>query len=182
LYYNRFQLATREVFYSDGDKYIPALETCSHFKAFLPQVQQVLVLGTGLGSLVQVIDRKGYKPFFTLVELDKVVLKWALELVTAEAAERIVPVCEDAATYMRRNKRQYNLIFIDIFNSNIVPAFVYSEEFLLQCRESVAPGGHLAFNYMVIDKKEWEAVQRVFSIVFPGYKVISRGVNKILVV
>ncbi|MCF8450437.1 MAG: hypothetical protein K9G49_11265 [Taibaiella sp.] len=176
------QLATREVFYSDGDKYIPALEICSHFKAFLPQVQNVLVLGTGLGSLVQVITGKGYKPSFTLVERDKVVLKWALELVALDVAERLVPVCEDAATYMQRNKLQYSLVFIDIFNSNVVPTFVYSEGFLQQCRDSVAPGGHLAFNYMVIDKKEWEEVQRVFSIVFPGYKVINRGVNKILVV
>ncbi len=82
---------------------------------------------------------------------------------------------------MQRSTEKFDLVFIDIFNSKVVPAFVITESFLTLCRNSVAAGGHLAFNYIVNDEQEWQELQHVFSGVFPGYQVISRNVNKILV-
>jgi spermidine synthase len=153
---------------------------CRHFRKFMPEVKNVLVLGTGLGSMVQVMIRKGYDPEFTLVEKDKLILKWAMEF--APEGMKAQPVCEDAHTYMMGNMTHYDLVFIDIFNGRHVPRFVYSESFLTMCRDSLAPGSHLAFNYMVNDWQEWQTVQRIFGLVFPGYQVLERGENRVLVV
>jgi spermidine synthase len=83
---------------------------------------------------------------------------------------------------MQRNTVKYDLVFIDIFNGMAVPGFVFTEHFLQHCRSSMADGGHLAFNYIVANNEEWAEVQRAFGVAFPGYKVISRSTNKILVV
>ncbi len=155
---------------------------CEHFKAALPWVKNVLVLGSGLGSIAEVIKNKGFLPKYTFVEKDKTVLHWAIEFANEHIAKGIEPVCADAADFMEHNTRQFSFIFVDIFDSRVVPEFVCTARFLQQCRAAMAPDGHLAFNYIVNDREEWVDVQRVFQQVFPGYKTISRGENKILVV
>ena len=180
LYCNRLQLATSDAMYSDGDKYSPAVEAIRGLKEFLPAMKEVLVLGSGLGSMVTVILSKGCSPRFTLVEYDKVVLRWALEFLEGSNA-RTEAVCTDAALYMARNTARYDLIFIDIFNGRVVPDFVTGEAFLSQCRDSLTAGGHIAFNYMVNDKSEWEQTLAKVAVVFPSYKVIKNGVNRIII-
>jgi spermidine synthase len=181
LFRNRLQLATKDVLYSDGDQYLPATVVCNHLNQFLPHAQHVLVLGTGLASMVQVLAKQGFRPQFTLVEKDKLILQWALEFLPDPVSGNIEPICEDAAGFMQRNTAKYDLIFIDIFNNRTVPAFVFELPFLTQCRDSLAPGGRLAFNYIVANEAEWEHVQHVFGTVFPEYKIVSRSINKILI-
>jgi spermidine synthase len=178
LYQGRLQLATADALYSDGNNYRPVTATLNHLKSNLPDIKTVLALGTGLGSLPQIIKRRGYKPHFTLVEYDKVVLQWAMELL---GDKNITPVCADAKLFMNRNKEHYDLVFIDIFNSRVVPDFVTTSSFFSQCQESLNPGGHVAFNYMIDDPLEWMRVQEVFSSVFPVNTIIDLGINRVFV-
>ncbi len=181
MYCNRLQLGTRDALYSDGDAYTPAVTAVNHLKEFLPSVKDVLVLGSGLGSMVQVMDSRGYMPRFTLVEKDKVVLQWAMELLPEKYKHNIKPVCDDAQLYMARNTAQADLIFIDIFDSRVVPDFVFTNGFLELCRGSLLPGGRVAFNYIVNDEQQWEGVRNTFSVVFADNKVVKSGVNRILI-
>ncbi|NDC41773.1 MAG: hypothetical protein EBZ77_09520, partial [Chitinophagia bacterium] len=77
LYHDRIQLATGDALYSDGKYYTPATEIAKYLDKDLPQFEQVLMLGVGLGSLVDVLAEKGCTPAFTLVEKDEVVLRLA---------------------------------------------------------------------------------------------------------
>jgi spermidine synthase len=180
LYRGRLQLATHEALYSDGNRYSPALITVEALEDFLPAVKSVLVLGSGLGSLVLVLKDAGYTPTFTLVERDKVVLRWALEALEEQYAD-ILPVCADAQEYMQKNEAKYDLIFIDIFDSMVVPEFVTTAAFLQQCRDSLCSYGRLAFNYIVHNDEEWTKLKQTFRAVFPGYKIVERGVNRVLI-
>jgi len=167
--------------YSDGDHYLPAVAAINDLKTFLPGVKNVLVLGTGLGSVVQVIRGKGYAPNFTIVEIDKVVLRWAMEFFDAKDINKITPVCMDAKEFMARNVIKYDLIFMDVFSGRVVPQFVYSGAFLTRCKNSLSDGGKLAFNYIINEPEEWEQVKETFSEIFPGYHILNLGVNQILI-
>jgi spermidine synthase len=180
LYQNRLQLATTDALYSDGDRYKPAIMAADQLHSFLPSVKNVLVLGSGLGSIVHVMQARGYTPAFTLVEYDKVVLRWALEFLEDNKAS-INAVCADAASFMEQNHTQYDLIFIDIFNDMVVPDFVTSVHFLRLCRNALLQGGRLAFNYIIHDKAAWEAVQNNMATVFPGCKVSTSDVNNVFI-
>lgn len=176
-------MATSDVLYSDGDKYIPAVVTSHQFRKELPQLKDVLLLGTGMGSLVYVLKRKGYNPAFTLVEKDEVVLSWAMELFGDTLSDTtITPVCEDAQSFIATDNSRYDLIFIDIFNGRYVPPFVITESFLKHCKAHLSDGGHLAMNYIVNDTDEWAKLQKLFAEIFPAYRVVSRSVNKVLLV
>ena len=54
-------------------------------------------------------------------------------------------------------------------------------DFLEKCRNSIAPGGHLAFNYIVNDEQEWQQVKDTFTRIFPPNKIIASSVNRILI-
>jgi spermidine synthase len=181
LYCNQLQLGNDDILYSDGKRYRPAVVAVNYLKPFLPGVKSVLVLGTGLGSMVRVMSSKGFTPKFTLVESDKEILKWAVELLAYDCPSEVAPVCGDAKAFMAKNEAKYGLVFIDIFIGRLVPDFVTTAEFLKQCRDSLAPGGRLAFNYIINDKRQWESVQEVFSAIFPNHKIVDHQINRIFI-
>lgn len=178
---NRIQLATGDVLYSDGTKYIPAVVIYQHLSKFLKTTHNVLVLGAGMGSMMHVMNVNGCKSHYTLVEKDKLILKWAMEFAEDANEDAIMPVCEDAAAYMQKNTTRYDFIFVDIFYGREVPDFVVSPAFLMQCRNAMQKGGRLALNYIADDPQRWSEVETVFAAIYPGYEVLGVNVNKILI-
>ncbi len=181
LYKGRFQLATGDALYSDGIFYTPALTIVKELEDFLPQVKNMLICGAGLGSMVQIIQKKGLNPSYTLVELDKVVLRLAMAHLQKNTDARVTPVCEDAEVFMAGNKQQFDFIFIDIFDSRTVPDFVTNPAFLEQCHKSLTPGGRLALNYIINDEAKWALTQVNFEAVFPDHVIIKNDINRIFV-
>ena len=181
LYNGRFQLATNDALYSDGEHYTPAVSAVNRLKPYLPGVKSVLVLGVGLGSIVQVIKKNGFDPRFTLVEIDKVILKLALEFLSTTSNAVMEPICADAKDFIEKNKDKFDLIFIDIFDSRTVPQFVSSPTFLTLCRGSLTPGGRVVWNYIINDEQEWKRTLKEFSAIFPDNEIIQSDTNRIFI-
>ena len=183
LYLNkgRWQLATVDALYSDSIYYRPLVLAFKELKHVLPSLKKVLVLGTGLGSAVQILASKNHYPKYTLVDYDKQILEWAIELMDESLLPYINPVCDDAKKYMDKNEEHFNLIIIDIFESRIVPSFVTERAFLEQCRKSLLPGGHVVINYMIIDDAKWQADKQNITSVYTNTKEIAIGVNRVFI-
>ncbi|MBC7553493.1 MAG: hypothetical protein H7257_05900 [Taibaiella sp.] len=181
LYKGRFQLATRDALYSDGEYYTPGLAVIKCLKPFLPQVKSMLILGVGLGSTVQIMEKAGFFPRFTLVELDKVILKLAVEFLSKSTKAVLEPICEDAEVFMAGNKTRHDLIFIDIFDSRTVPDFVTTQDFLTHCKHSLNPGGRVALNYIINDEDKWKETLKTFSKVFPDSEILEADINRIFI-
>lgn len=147
----------------------------------MPAVKKVLVLGTGLCSIVRIMHAKGFDPDFTLVEYDEQILQLAVKYLSMDFPAKINPVCADAMIFMEKNTARYDLVFIDIFIGRIVPDFVTTSAFLERCRESLAPNGRLAFNYIINDTQKWEQARLNFSEIFPGHKIIDHDINRIFI-
>lgn len=179
-YRGRYQLATADALYSDGEHYTPLKLGFKHIKKQLPDIKSVLVLGTGLGSAVQVMTKMGFSPDFTLVEYDNTVLKWAMEVMPPYAGA-IKPICTNAQHFMLTNTDKYDLLVLDIFISRVVPAFATTEEFLTQCRNSINAGGKFIFNYIIQEKEEWHRVDAILRGVFPKCYCIDDGINRIII-
>ena len=59
LYYfqGQYQLSTADAIYSDGSRYRPALIACKQHIDLLKHADELLVLGTGLASIVHVLNK-----------------------------------------------------------------------------------------------------------------------------
>ena len=181
LYRGQYQVATHDALYSDGTRYRPLKIAFARIEKKLVQVNNVLVLGTGLGSAVHILNNKGYSPAYTLVDYDKATLRWAMELLPQKAAGRTIPVLSDAENFIQTNDGKYDLVVIDIFKGRVVPSFVMTNAFLQNCRRCMKPAATLVLNYMVNNEAEWQGSLRSFSDVFPEHDVITIGVNRILI-
>jgi len=184
LYYyrGRWQLVTADALYSDGVKYRPLLVAFKMLKKELPVVEQVLVLGTGLASAVHILHKRHFHPHFTLVELDSVVLKWALELLPPGSASRVTPICADAFQFLeKKDPKQYNLIIVDVFSGRHVPAFVLHPVFLQLCKERLSPRGLLILNYMVNRPNEEQKAKAALEAAFERVTELRFDINRVYV-
>lgn len=181
LYYRgRYQLATLDALYSDGSRYRPLRIAFRKLKHELSAVKNVLVLGTGLGSAVQVMAKTGYSPDFTLIEYDDKVLEWAMELLPPYSG-KVTPVCTEAKQYMATNKATYDMLVVDVFTGRIAAPFVTSQAFLEDCRRSINPSGYMVLNYIVQRNEDCLRIDTTIRSVFPVCFCIDDGLNRIVI-
>lgn len=182
LYRGRWQLGSGDALYSDGDRYRPLTAAYHQLADLLPRVKDVLMLGGGLGSGVQLFRKQGLHPSVVFVEKDEVILQLALELMPPELHANLLPLCADAKEFMNANEKSFDLIIVDVFDGRTVPGFVMEEPFLRQCAQKIRTNGALVLNYIINDEKKWKHDQAVFSKVFPQHKTIALGLNRLLIV
>ncbi|MCB0698385.1 MAG: methyltransferase domain-containing protein [Chitinophagales bacterium] len=181
IYQGQYQLATTDALYSDGTRYKPIRIACKYLKDKMSDIKSVLMLGTGLGSGVQILAEYGCNAKYTLVEYDRTVLDWAMELMPGDLAKRITPVCIDAQQFMNENTQKFDLIIVDIFRSRIVPDFVTSRTFLEQCKHAINPNGYWVLNYIEQLNESWDSKSIAIHNVFPTSSQVDHDINKIVI-
>ena len=180
-YQGRWQLATADALYSDGIKYRPLLAGFSKIRESLKNVQSVLFLGTGLASGLHILHTWGFRPRSTIVDLDSVILKWAIELLPEGMAQHVTPVCADASEFFRNHHDVYDLVVVDVFIGRYVPGFVTSASFLAECRDHLNPGGHLIMNYMIDKKNDEQKAKAALEAAFKDVQELSFQLNRVFV-
>ncbi len=179
LYHDNFQLATEDAVYSDGVRYRPLiLAFAVPDKKEIKDLRDVLVLGTGLGSAVQILQAKGASPRYTLVDNDEVILNLAKPLLTGH---NIAYVCADAGQFMQKDNGRYDMLVVDIFRNRLVPPEFTTVSFFGLCYEKLRPGGYFVFNYIAERQPEWDDALNNLRLVFGNVRVINEGINRITV-
>lgn len=179
LYRGQYQLSTAEAYYSDGRRYRPLVLAFKDVEAALPNIKNVLLLGAGIGSAIQILMHKGYRPNYTMVDNDECILEWAMDLQRG-TAESIETVHEDAESFMKANDRKYDLLVVDVFTDRVVPPFATTSDFLKQCRRSINPGGVFVMNYIINDAAEWNILQHNLQNIFDSPHVNELGINRVV--
>lgn len=183
LYQGRFQLATTDALYSDGDRYRPLVAGFGALKHRLKEVHSVLVLGAGIGSAVDVLRRFGARPQITLVELDDVVASLASELLREEDKARVRIVVDDAQVFIQRTHEQFDVVVVDVFTGRDAAPFVTATGFLEACKARLSPHGIFLLNYMQNPgaATPWQQTLGDIQTVFPAARSLSFGPNRVVV-
>lgn len=181
LYRNEYQLSTADALYSDGTRYTPMRLAFGALKSALSSVKNVLVLGAGLGSALQILHKKGFNPSYTIVDNDMVVLKWTVDLLPGRIKSKVKDVCKDANQFIKSEQEIYDMLIVDIFRGRVVPAFVTDIDFLERCRSHINPGGHFVLNYIVNEPEEWDKTETLVKNIFPSVRVINYDINRIII-
>ena len=177
-------LGTTDALYSDGDKYRPLLAAFKSMKmeTLDPAIKTVLVLGTGLASVMHILDKMVLHPKCTLVDIDPVVLEWAKEYLPATSAGNAQFILGDAFHFIETDSHKYDLIIVDIFLGRKVPLKVLTPGFLNQCKEHIQKPGWLVLNFMVQSLDEEAQVKSSLEKVFFQVQVLRFGLNRVFVI
>lgn len=171
--------------YSWEDHYYNFREAFAHLDwAALPG-NRVLLLGLGLGSVIQIAEEHfGQVLDYTAIEYDAVVARLAERYLLSRLASSVEVVVEDAGRFVQRCTGQFDLILVDVFVDDRVPEAFETLDYLHKLRGLLTPGGCLISNrltYRATDRADTERyLDEVFTVVFPRAEVLDVRSNWML--
>jgi spermidine synthase len=125
----------------------------------------ILVLGLGGGSIIETIREKfKSKAFIELVDIDDAVISIAKDEFEIERFNNINIICDDAADYIKKTTKKFDLIIIDIFIIATVPEIFTQTEFLTNVISRLNANGKIIFNTMpeLMSKENYDRIPFTF--------------------
>lgn len=108
--------------------------------------QKILLVGLGGASIPRVMGKLYPKARIDVVEIDPDVVMVAKKYFFFEPAVAMRVFTQDGRMFLRRNKDQYDLIFLDAYNDHAIPFHLTTKEFFEIVKERLAPGGIVVSN------------------------------------
>jgi spermidine synthase len=107
----------------------------------------VLVLGTGGGSVIQTLRKKHLTTGPVIaVDIDPVMLQIAKDIFRIDTLYNASLICADAKTFLTQCTQYFQLIITDVFIDDTIPLECFSAEFWQAMIDHLTPGGHFLFN------------------------------------
>jgi spermidine synthase len=141
------------------------------------EIKKVLLLGLGAGSVVDLlVNKHGLKCAITGVELDGNVIGFAKKYFDIEKYKSLQIVQADAFEFVQQCNEKFDLIVVDLFVGDTVPAAFASEEFISNLKRLSNEKCCVGYNKMTDDpkhKEELKALSTNFDKVFPSWKLFK---------
>ncbi len=178
LYVNQCMLVTPRAIYSYGTRYNPFRKPFAGMQHELKKVNSFLLLGTGLGSALSILQKKyALFPEATLVDNDEDVLNFSQKYMDLNSRANVEWICQDAVAYLNSTSRKFDLMGVDIFKDLVQPNFVTTTSFFAHCAAALQPNGTCIFNMILEDDNKIIDIQKALSEHFAEVTFILDKVN-----
>lgn len=151
----RYQLSTQNAIYSFGDLYSNYYRAFEKIDLEKHQINNVLILGFGLGSIPLILENnfeKNYK--YVGVEIDEIVIYLADKYVTKELKSSIDMIRTNALTFVELCQEKFDLICVDLFLDDVIPDDFQQQEFLQSVKNILSKNGIVLYNRLAQTKKD----------------------------
>ena len=150
-----------------------------------PEPASVLIIGLGGGTIPTVLSRLYPEATIHIVEIDAAVVRVAKKYFNFTESDKVTVFIQDGRVYIRRaglKKLAYDLIILDAFTGDYIPAHLMTVEFLQETRSIMSEQGVLVANTFSTSRlydHESVTYQRVFGPFF-NFKMPITG-NRVVV-
>ena len=160
----RYQLCTANAVYSHEDLYDNFTRAFQQIKLDQLDIQNVLVLGFGLGSIPQMLEKVFNKQYhYTAIEIDEQVLYLAHKYILPDLKSGMNLICSDAYAYVMQTTEQFDMITVDVFLDDEIPEVFQSIDFLEKAKSLLSPNGILLYNCLAYTEKDRALSQTFFD-------------------
>lgn len=148
-------------------------------------VQDVLVLGLGLGSVPYILEKIYERHYqYTAVEWDETVAALASKYTLSRLSSPVSVIVADAEIFLQITDEEFDMVIVDIFEDDRTPAVFETPDFLESCARHLRPGGLLLYNRLYNSAENVLATERFFQgpfkKIFPDGWKLNTGGNWIL--
>ena len=126
--------------------------------AFNPRAQSFLILGLGGGSIPHMLLAALPGATVDAVEIDPEIPELARRFFQLAPSPRFQVYVEDAADYLARCTRQYDVIMLDAYVGDLLPAQCTTRAFFADAHRLLAEDGLLVINWMRGDQGRFRSV------------------------
>ena len=141
------------------------------------KIENVLILGFGAGSVATILQKENHCGcHITGVEIDEKVIALAKKYFRLDELENPDLHIADAADFLSKDAKQYDLIVVDLFLDHRTPEKFLTVAFLKNLYAHMQPRGIVVFNYLLYDyeaKEKAIAFEKEFREVFRQVRVLS---------
>ena len=116
--------------------------------AVKPDLERVLVIGLGGGTVVKRMWRDYPWVRIDVVELDPVIVDLARAYFALPDDERIRVITGDGRAFVETAEERYDLIVVDAFDDDDLPRPFKTEEFMRAARGLLQPDGVIVYNFI----------------------------------
>ena len=181
----RYQLSTANAVYSYSDLYSNFTRTFQKLDLDALAIEEVLILGMGLGSIPYMLEKKFEKDYnYTCVEIDEEIVYLANKYVLKTLNSPQQTICADAGIFVEQCQRRYQLICMDIFLDDLIPNQFEHLAFLEKLRDLLAKDGLLLYNRLAVTRADIDKTriffEKKFRKVFPEASYLDVGGNWML--
>lgn len=147
-------------------------------KQLLPEAPDVLVLGLGGGSAVEVVKKYYPNARITGLEIDAEMVEMGKKYMQLSKIADFEIIIADATIWVEKNSKtvgdkskRFDLILIDLFCGEEIPRQFYKEKFIGEVRKLLKKNGYIAFNHLYSFLKKNDArillktLRKIFSVV-----------------
>lgn len=149
------------------------------------QVQNILVLGAGAGSIPTIIYKElKLTPVIDAVEIDEKVIDLGNKYFGLNSFNSLNIIIDNAVDFVKKTDKKYDLIIVDLFNGINVPTEFLTPHFFEQLRGLLNNKGELLFNFVAYNhetKTMAKMLESEFSKVFLKQITTYRleGINRV---
>jgi len=143
----RYQLYTENAIYSFGDLYGNFKKSFQLLDLDALTGREVLILGLGLGSIPILLEKLTVSQWhISGVEKDDAVIYLANKYVLPTLQSTIQIYETDALAFVQQCQQSFDVICMDIFVDDQVPADFKTDAFLFELKRILSPDGLLLYN------------------------------------
>jgi spermidine synthase len=143
--------------------------------AYEPDARRVLYVGLGAGSSPKRLWRDFSDAQITAIELDPVVVDVAYRYFGVPRDPRLQVEVGDGRRYLAGREQRWDVIVIDAFFADAIPAHLVTQEFLQLARSRLAPGGVIVTNAIGAlagpGSRLFRSIYKTYRTVFPSVAV-----------
>lgn len=185
LWRGRLRLDAPSVNYSYGSLHAILAAALREIDITAIAPRSVLVLGLGAGSAVHLLRRTHrIAAPIVAVELDPEVVRLARRHFGLDRWRDLEIVVDDAAQFVERDPRRFDLVIVDVFVDASVPAPLRAPRFLQAVQQRLQPGALLLFNVVanrVDAAREVDALETALREVLPDVRSLAVRDNVVFV-
>jgi spermidine synthase len=146
--------------------------------ALHPEPKDVLLVGLGGASIPKFIGKHWPHIRIDIVELDPGVVRVCQEYFAFKGGPQMRVILMDGRMYLKRARKQYDIILLDAYAADHVPFHLTTVEFLRLVRDHLKPGGVAASNLWEYGiNRFYHAELRTFQEVFPETYLFQAGTS-----
>jgi len=142
--------------------------------AFVEQPRSALVIGLGGGTIPSFL-RKSYPGMkIDAVDIDPVVVEVARSHFGFKEDAALKAHVADGRQFVESSQERYDLVFLDGFGADSVPAHLTTREFLLAVRRLLSPSGVVVGNLWGRDvNRKYDSMMKTYRDVYRGIYVVD---------
>ncbi len=138
-----------------------------------PHPQRALVVGLGGGAFPRLLLGRDAKIVVDAVEIDAVVVDAARRFFRLPASPRLQVHTGDGVRFLARARAGYDIVLLDAFSGEGIPAALVSRAFFQDARRVLADGGVAVLNIALVGPQQMELITGRFAEAFPGCVIVS---------